>query len=262
MAVVCVACTAPNPNYHPSVGGGPGFDAPSYADGPPAPAEGHLDPADATIDSAGITPAPDAAAPDAAAPDAAAPDAAAPDTAVPEAPPPQDAALDPAADGAAPPLYSFEASVQGWQDQHADFFAQPPAQVTRTASPTFEGGYSLALTLHTSGTYRTPEIGVADTFGDKLKAGTVITYHVWFPRGGAIEGVQPYVFYYRQGVALAQFGGVDPIIYAANLNAGGWSTVTHRVPADVDSRGVIEVGLEWRTNGPQTVTVFMDAITW
>jgi hypothetical protein len=158
--------------------------------------------------------------------------------------------------------YSFESSTQQWQDQHAGYFGQPVTPVTRVTSPTFEGAYSIAIAVHTTGTYHTPEIGVTDALGSQLRAGTVITYHIWFPDNGTIEGVQPYVFYNRAGATAPVFAGIDPILFSDGLNPGAWSTVTHKVPDDVDGRGVTEVGLEWRTNGPQTVTVYMDAITW
>jgi hypothetical protein len=173
----------------------------------------------------------------------------------------RDAAGDPALNPATA-RYSFESSVQGWQDQHYDYFQQVASRVVRSTAMSFDGIASIAITLKTTASYHTPEIGVAQSFGAALPGGTVITYHLWFPAGSAIEGVQPYLFYFRPGAAAAVFAGIDPIIYATELNAGGWSTITHRVPADVDSRGVIEVGLEWRTNGAQTVTVYMDAITW
>jgi hypothetical protein len=162
------------------------------------------------------------------------------------------------------PRFSFESSTQGWQDQHAAYFGQPVAPVTRVTSPTFEGAHSIAIALQTvnnsMGNYRT-EVGVTQSLG-QLRAGTVITYHIWFPDNGSIEGVQPYVFYFRPGDSAPVFAGITPILFSDSLNQGDWTTVTHRVPGDVDGRGVTEVGLEWRTNGPQTVTVYMDAITW
>jgi hypothetical protein len=158
------------------------------------------------------------------------------------------------------PRYSFESSTQGWQDQHGSYFGQADNAVSRARSPTFDGAYSLAIELRTTGMFRT-EVGVTQSLSG-LRAGTVITYHIWFPNDGTIEGVQPYVFYFHDDVSAPVFAGTMPILYPASLNPGGWTTVTHRVPSDVDGRGVTEVGFEWRTNGPQIVTVFMDAITW
>jgi hypothetical protein len=182
---------------------------------------------------------------------------------------PADAACPDCADGApdgpAPvtSLYPFESAVQGWKDQHYDFFGKPAARVTRSTAHAYDGVSALEIALVTSGTYHTPEIGVTSAdFVARIGPGTVITYHVWLPPGGQLEGVQPYVNYYRAGSAAPVWGGIDPILFASNLTAGGWATVTHRVPMDVDARGVVEVGMEWRTNGPQSVTVYLDAVTW
>jgi hypothetical protein len=215
-----------------------------------------------------VGPAPDAAADPgrdaAAAPDAgASPDsggaadlAALPDAAADMAGPDTQVAT------AANSRYSFETSLQGWKDQHFDYFGQPATKVVRSTARAWDGLYGIEIALRTTASYRTPEIGVAASFGTQLRAGSVISYHLWFPADGSIEGVQPYVFYYRAGASAPDFGGIDPILFADSLNPGGWTTVTFKVPADVDVRGVTEVGLEWRTNGARSVNVYLDAVTW
>jgi hypothetical protein len=230
VCAAAAACTAPNPLYQPRVL----LDAASSSPGPGA-----------TPDASGATDARDGAS---------------------DARDDSRSDLADAMDGpASATRFSFESSTQGWQDQHAAYFGQPVAPVTRVMSQTFDGAYSIAIALqtmnNTMGNYRT-EVGVTQNLGSQLRAGTVITYHIWFPDNGTIEGVQPYVFYFRPGESAPVFAGIMPILFSDSLNQADWTTVTHRVPADVDGRGVTEVGLEWRTNGPQTVTVYMDAITW
>jgi hypothetical protein len=218
-----VACTAPNPR----------FVAPTSADDARRPELDAAGPLDVTPPDQPPAPCPDCA----------------------------DASSDRPVPATA--LFSFESSVQGWKDQHYDFFGKPAARVTRSTVRAHDGVSALEIGLVTSGTYHTPEIGVmSDDFPARIGPGAVITYHVWLPPGGQLEGVQPYVTYYRAGSTAPVWGGIDPILFASSLAAGGWTTVTHRVPMDVDSRGVVEVGMEWRTNGPQSVTVYLDAVTW
>jgi hypothetical protein len=157
------------------------------------------------------------------------------------------------------PRYPFESSAQGWQDLRDTYYHQPTTPVVRSTARAFEGQASLEISIDTMNGYTTPTIGVR--ISEALAAGTRITYHLWFPAGGAIEAVQPYVFYDKRGFKTPQWGGIDPVLFTSTLTPGAWNTVTHVVPDDIVG-DVVEVGLEWRTSGNQRVKVYLDAVTW
>ena len=158
--------------------------------------------------------------------------------------------------------YTFDHSLQGWMDLRYEYYGSPRMRVQPSTARSFEGAASMEIELRTSDTFTTPTIGVYETFESRLPAGTIISYHVWIPPGDAIEALQPYVLYYRRGQLDPVWGGVDPVLPASALRPGEWNVVTHSVPMDMDHRGVVEVGMEWRTRGAQLVTVYMDAIAW
>ena len=169
-------------------------------------------------------------------------------------------------DGAAPVTsrYHFESSAQGWTDLRFGYYGAPRTSVVRSAGRAWDGQYALEIALETTASYTSPTIGVAEAFGSRLPAGTRITFRVWFPAGDAIEFLQPFVIYYRPGDrdGVPVWGGPSSPLFASSLVAGQWNTITHRVPADVDSRGVVELGIEWNTRGARNVTVYLDAVTW
>jgi hypothetical protein len=202
-----------------------------------------------------------------------------PDIAMPDAtPPPPDAApvtpdagsdlapdvgptgVSPDASISPPTLrYTFETSTQGWTDLRFDYYKRPRTSVVRSTTRAQQGRYALEIGIDTMHNYTTPTIGVV--VNQQIPAGTTITYQIWFPAGGAIQAVQPYVLYYRPGNVEPRWGG-DNVIPTKDLQPAKWNRITHQVPADVDARGVVEVGMEWRTSGNQQVKVYMDAIAW
>jgi hypothetical protein len=224
--------------------------------------------------------APDApAAPADATPDRPPADTRPPDTAtfgLDAAPPRLDSAPAPPADTASPPAdvhppttvdYTFEGSPDGWVDLRWDWFTPKATQMILRASTVehLQGTQSLEIPINHNGSMDWPTVGIRKMFMDQLPPGATITYHIWFPDNGSIFGVQPYVLFYRV-TDLDQnprWGGVQNIIVSPAITPGQWSTVTHRVPDDMDTtRGVQEVGMEWRTNGAKTVKVYMDDIYW
>jgi hypothetical protein len=158
--------------------------------------------------------------------------------------------------------YSFETSLQGWTDLRYQFYGVSETVLARSTAHAFEGTYALAIPMDTTTTKTSmPTIGVSQHFTD-LPAGTVITYHLWLPAGAPLTYVQPYVLYYRGNTGQPVWGGIDPPLFPANLKLGGWNTITHRVPSDVDARGVLEVGMEFQLAGQQKLTVYLDAVDW
>ena len=186
-----------------------------------------------------------------------------PDTAV---SPPRDAAA--VAIDAHPPTtvaFSFEGSTEEWIDLRWDWF-KPNAKEMTLRTSTLEhllGTQSVEIPLVHDGSMNWPTVGIRKKYLNQLPPGTVITYHVWFPSNGSITGVQPYVLYYRptDPDSDPQWSGVT--IYEVPALKPGWNVITHQVPVGMDPvRGVSEVGMEWRTNGAQTVKVYMDDIYW
>ena len=168
----------------------------------------------------------------------------------------------PAGSGRKPVLrFTFESSLQGWMDLRYEYYRVARTRVRPSTARAWEGRHAMEIQLKTGGDYTKPTIGVYEQFLDRLPAGTRITYQVWFPRAEPLEGIQPYVLYHRPGEAEPIWGsqGLIPI---DTLRPGRWNEVHLTVPLDVGSDGVIEVGIEWQTKGPQTATVYLDAISW
>jgi serine/threonine protein kinase len=157
--------------------------------------------------------------------------------------------------------YTFENALQGWMDLRYEYYLAARTRVRPSTARALEGRHALEIQIRTTTEYTTPTIGVYEQFLDRLPAGTEITYHVWFPRAEPFEGIQPYVLYHRN-LDPDPIWGAQGILPISSLRPGQWNAVKLRVPADVGPDGVIEVGMEWRTNGAQTETVYMDAISW
>jgi hypothetical protein len=157
--------------------------------------------------------------------------------------------------------YTFENSLQGWMDLRYEHYRAMRTRVRPSAERAVEGDQAMEIRLRTTDQYTTPTIGVYEQFLDRLPPGTVIRYRVWFPRTEALEGVQPFVLYHR-GEEIEPRWGSQGIIPVSRLRAGEWNEVEVRVPDDVGPDGVIEVGVEWRTRGAQTETVYLDAVSW
>lgn len=289
-AVTAVAggCTGPNPAFvgadalgrpgsggSPDGAGGSGGGAGGTGDG--APPSGDALPADGAPSSTDASP-PDAAWMDLGAPaDLPAPP---PDTALPAdaTPPPADTAppvdlpaadIAPDAPRAPTSRFNFEASAQGWGDLRPgtrDF----PTTVTRMTAPApaWDGQWGLGIAMRSgtstslASTHRI--IGVAQEFRSQLPANTTISYRLWLPAGDALDYIQPFVLYYKPADATGnpQWAGIDPPLFAADMGRGDWVTITHRVPSNADSRGVVEVGLEFVLRPSRSLTVYLDGVDW
>ena len=199
------------------------------------------------------------------------------------APPPADMALPvdmappidlPAADAptdaprAPTSRYNFEASAQNWVDLRPG--REFPTTLTRVTAPApaWDGQWAMAITMR-SGTDTTHDsvhriIGIAQAFGSQLPANRSISYRIYLPAGDALNYVQPFVLYYKPADADGdpQWGGIDPPLFAASLARGQWVPIPHRVPSNADSRGVVEVGLEFVLRPSRTLTVYLDGVDW
>lgn len=194
--------------------------------------------------------------------------------------------LAPAPDMAPPPFldwppagsknsFSFESSVEGWVDLRWDHYHVSEIFPTTSTAHPWHGNRSLAVPLDTRSwkdTYK-PTIGIRRaSFGASPPANTLITYQIWVPEGTQLHYAQPYVFYHQPGHADNDLSwGSDSEVYLAKdcpaqfpkcLPHAQWTTITVRVPGDVDSRGVEEVGIEWETDGVQNFTVYVDGVSW
>jgi hypothetical protein len=163
--------------------------------------------------------------------------------------------------------YDFEAGVAEWQDiRWSQYLQSKAAPVTQATGVSYEGAHALKIELTTTGSYVTPTIGIQHEFGNQLTRGMVINYWVWVPADGSITAVQPFTIYYRpqdaDGSPIWSGGkGVNKIYFTGtDLKAGEWNKVSHRVPDDVDARGVVELGVEWRTPGALSTTVYLDDV--
>jgi hypothetical protein len=158
--------------------------------------------------------------------------------------------------------YSFESTAQGWKDLRYEYYRSGVTEVRPSTERAFEGRHSLAVDINTTATFTTPTVGIYEEHHERLPPGAVISYWLWIPAGAGLEALQPYVLYHRRGEAEPVWAGADPLIPASALPPGRWNRVTLQVPDDVDRRGVIEVGMEWRTRGAQRFTLYLDAVSW
>ncbi len=163
--------------------------------------------------------------------------------------------------------YNFEASTQGWADLRGG--TTPPVVTRSTApAPAWDGLSSLAIDMRsgtsTSDTSTHRTVGIAQEFRQQLPANTQITFRVFLPAGDALEYLQQFVLYYKPADADGnpQWGGINPPLFAADLPRGQWITITHRVPANADSRGVVEVGFEFVMRPSRSMTVYIDGVNW
>ena len=230
-------------------GGSGGAGGGSPADGPPPPDTARLDvapPVDVNAPAEVMPPPPDVA-------------------------PPVDLAVDVAPDAPRAPTsrFNFETSTQNWRDLRPGTREFPPTVTRMTApAPAWDGQWSLGIAMR-SGTSTTLAsahriIGVQQEFRSQLPANTTISYRLWLPAGDALYYVQPFVLYYKAADADGnpQWGGIDPPLFAADLARGQWVTITHRVPSNADSRGVVELGLEFVLRPSRTLTVYLDGVHW
>ena len=141
------------------------------------------------------------------------------------------------------------------------------SRVTAPA-PAWDGQYALAVNLRSSASASDDSthkiLGLQQEFRQQLPANTLITFQLWLPAGDAIEYVQPFVLYYKAGDADGnpQWAGFDPPLFPENLPRGEFRTITHRVPANCDSRGVVELGFEFVLRPSRTATVYIDGVHW
>jgi hypothetical protein len=180
-------------------------------------------------------------------------------------------AADRAPDAARPATsrFNFETSVQGWGDLRPGTRDFPTTSTRVTApAPAWDGQWSVAIAMRSGTTTSLASthriIGVSQEFRSQLPANTTITYWLYLPAGDALDFIQPFVLYYKAADADGnpQWGGVDPPLFATNLVRGDWVMITHRVPSTADSRGVVEVGLEFVLRPSRTLTVHLDGIHW
>lgn len=172
----------------------------------------------------------------------------------PEVAAPVDGASNPdlAAASTDPSRYNFETSTQTWSD-----LRNGPAIVSRSTTRSFLGTASLAVDLDLPVFGDGNVVGVAQTFGSTLPPGTRVTFHVWFPAGSGLHGMQPYVLYVPRSGG-PQWHGVYS--YAWDLSAGQWNALDVVVPTD--STGVVELGLHFASETTWRGRVYVDAVTW
>jgi hypothetical protein len=265
-------CTGSNPAYtgvdavgRPQGGNGPdaasggaggGGGAPAAADGTAGadlPLPSDVAPPDQQAD--GLVLPPDAAPwpPDA----PLSPDAAAPDLPAADRPP-----------DASPPAttrYNFEVSLQNWGDLRPGSRPTPPVVSRVTApAPAWDGQYSMAVNLSSNATSTHSIVGIAQEFQSQLPPNTTIRFRLWLPAGDALEYLQPFVLYYKATDADGHplWAGFDPPLFTADLARQQWITVTHQVPSNADSRGVVELGLEFVMRPSRSATVYVDGVDW
>jgi hypothetical protein len=156
--------------------------------------------------------------------------------------------------------FDFENGTQEWKDIRFDFFGQTtPVAVESLSDFAYEGAHSLKLAITTRPGYDNPTVGIQRVFDAELAAGTVITYWVWIPADGSLDGVQPFTIYFKQGAGPDWSG--NKVYMKDELQPGQWNELTHRLPDDLVAPGVVELGLELRTVGPGvTTTVYVDDV--
>jgi hypothetical protein len=190
----------------------------------------------------------------------------------PDTSPPVDLPIDlPAVDAARPATsrFNFETSAQGWGDLRPDSRDFPTTSTRMTApAPAWDGQWAMAIAMRSGTTNTKPSlnriIGVAQEFRSQLPANTVISYRLYLPAGDALDYIQPFVLYYKPADrdGAPQWGGTDPPIFASDLRRGEWVEITHRVPSNCDSRGVVEVGFEFVLRPSRSLTVYIDGVHW
>lgn len=270
-------CTINNPAFVQEMSRGDGGDAalPGDATAPDMPAPDR--PIDAALPDAPVPPA-DGPPADLPPPDAAAPDlpiaetgpgpaeAGPPETGTPEAGPPDAGPPDLASDA---PLsfpgqlrYTFESGLQGWQDLRV-LPGAPSYTGLRRADFRVEGAHSLAMDVNTTAANTKPIVGVTGATGAlKPPPGTVVHFRIFVPATDTLIGVQPFVLYYRSSDGTDPTGWCCGLVLAEDLVAG-WNALTLTVPStDINQRGVLELGIEFQTRGPQQFTAYVDAISW
>ena len=271
-------------------GGDPSSDAARDAAGPePAAVDppGAVDAVAAPVDAAGpaadaAAEAADAATADAASPELPAPDlvdAAAVDIAADIAALTVDAMVDtatvdlardavpPAPDGPLPLYhYDFETSTQGWADIRYMHYGVGAIAVSRsTAIPPHSGTGALEMPLTTPRTDAHPVFGITASADMKARMlpGVRIRQWIWFPPGTQLDGVQAFIYYYRQGANPPRWEGDMTLV--SSLTPGIWHPLDEVVPDDVDlgKGGVIDWGIEWTFKGPQAqpVKVYVDDVS-
>jgi hypothetical protein len=266
-------CTGSNPAYkrvdalgRPQGGNGPDMASGGAGGGGGAPAADGA--ADGTA-GADLTLPPEAGAPDQQADSLVVP----PDAPLPlDAPLPPDAPAPdlPAADrppDAPPPAttrYNFEVSLQNWGDLRPGRPTPPVVSRVTAPAPAWDGQYALAVNLSSNATSTHSIVGIAQEFRSQLPPNTTIRFRLWLPAGDALEYLQPFVLYYKATDADGHplWAGFDPPLFTADLARQQWISITHRVPANADSRGVVELGLEFVMRQSRSATVYVDGVDW
>jgi hypothetical protein len=142
--------------------------------------------------------------------------------------------------------YNFESGVQG--------FATSGGMITGVSSSTaraFAGTHSLAATFN----------GAAGTQFVRTSApgtppGATVTFRVWFPSGGRITAVQPYVLQNATG----NWTWTGTWKTASQLTANAWNTIAVTVPSN--AAALAELGVAFTTDATWTGTAYVDAVTW
>jgi hypothetical protein len=157
----------------------------------------------------------------------------------------------------AKPKYDFELNTQLWGD-----LREQATVVSRSMDQHFAGAWSLKVDLSTLAVGAgvdagddqfTRNVGVGGAEALPLSKGAKVTYHIWIPATHGLVSVQPYVM-------DDAFAWTGTWTAAGSLVAGSWNTLTLELPQTFTK--VLELGVEFSTNGPWTGTVYVDAVAW
>jgi hypothetical protein len=156
-------------------------------------------------------------------------------------------------------LHGFESGLDGWTDIRWDnpIYTRPAPTVLAQVDTRHE----------IPGKPYQPTIGfqrLAVPALQRLVPGMRLRYHVLIPSKAGLTGVLPFIVAFSKHVPNDPpwFPLGDPVKNLAAITEGQWHEIEHVIHPDVVPNGVIEVALEFRTKGPQTVDAFVDLATF
>jgi hypothetical protein len=150
--------------------------------------------------------------------------------------------------------YNFETSTQGWI-MSTGVGAGAFTSISRSTTTRWAGMASLAGTLVSQGgeTYQLLVTPPA------IAPGTVVTFHVLFPVGAAIEWVQPYIQEGPESLPTA-YRWTTGFTLGTDLVYGDWNTIPVQLP--IPATVVTSLGVQFKSLSAWSGTVYVDSVGW